>query len=731
MKFNPFTSELETTGAGGGGGPLNIGAPVGGGITNALLYVDSLNQLNNDVLATRDSSSGDYRTQIAALGYQMGVDFNVIDVFKSDNPGGAPISLVFNGFDDCGTVIAAWNALNPSNTVSLIVGLLTDIPSAQTINFQNISSIQNYVGFISSLPSLGPSDGVLNASIDNNTNNSAFTFSGMNPSGNGTSGFVNYMAVGNVGTNSLSAISQFSDQTNPILNQLSLFASDGATFTGYQNFDQYQSTFGYNYSGTGFSFLVDQIGPAWSDGNDRFYLPTLTTPSVGNSLVVNSVVGNVITLGWGSSAGLPNGTDEFSFWNYDANSNTQQWKAIYAYTGTQSNFTGNSYFGVGAGALSEINPNGSGHNNTSIGYFSGNALGSISNNNTFVGMLAANSALTSQDSVVIGFSASIGATNIQNSILINPNANITGLSNPIYNCVTIGHGSKNGGDNNVVVGATAFVGSSDTTLQNTILGAFAANNLTSGNNNIFLGYNSGINSSIANNNIFIGAFTDVQNNFISNSIALGYGANLNGSHTLGIGGNAGSINPGAIYTIDINNRYTDTVAESYSINYPDLDPNVADGDGNLVEIRPGSGTGIGQPSILRLFSTIQVNSPNNNQTPVACAETNRYDLVSYGRRVLTRNMGAGSTLTVSTGDYLVYCDPFSIGATIDLPNISDPNLQTGKIIVVKDVHGLAGIAGTFTIQATGGETIDFAATYTLSQYESVTLCWLNGNWAIL
>ena len=132
-KRTQYLINKVTTSSGGGG-------PVTGltGNPKQVVYIDNLGNGTGDGLFTRDSMTNE--TTIAFQTYATGAVNDGISQevrWRADNQGtiGNSISLVFNGVDDTDTVLANWNAANPSNTISVVGGTGNFVPSAQTVTF--------------------------------------------------------------------------------------------------------------------------------------------------------------------------------------------------------------------------------------------------------------------------------------------------------------------------------------------------------------------------------------------------------------------------------------------------------------------------------------------------------------------------------------------------------------------------------------------------------------------
>lgn len=120
------------------GGSIAIGDPVIGGNPGSVLYIDSFGNLTDDSLFTRNPTTkeGQMSFYIYATGQvNDGVSQQVVWIADNPGTGADDIELVFDGVDDTDTVLAAWNASNPSNTASVFAGTGNFVPTAQTVEF--------------------------------------------------------------------------------------------------------------------------------------------------------------------------------------------------------------------------------------------------------------------------------------------------------------------------------------------------------------------------------------------------------------------------------------------------------------------------------------------------------------------------------------------------------------------------------------------------------------------
>lgn len=119
---------------GAGGGPWSsiTGTPT------EVAYFDASGNGTSDSMFTRDETTkeGQMSFYIYATGQvNDGVSQQVVWIADNVGTGGDDIELVFDGVDDTDTVLAAWNAANPSNTASVLTGTGNFVPTAQTVDF--------------------------------------------------------------------------------------------------------------------------------------------------------------------------------------------------------------------------------------------------------------------------------------------------------------------------------------------------------------------------------------------------------------------------------------------------------------------------------------------------------------------------------------------------------------------------------------------------------------------
>ena len=121
-------------GSGGGGAFTGIT-----GTPTEVAYFDLAGNGTSDDEFVRDPVTHEgimgfqtYATGTITDGYNQYVDW------RADNQGtiGNSITLLFDGTDDTNTVLAAWNAANPSNTASVVAGTGNFTPTAATVEFE-------------------------------------------------------------------------------------------------------------------------------------------------------------------------------------------------------------------------------------------------------------------------------------------------------------------------------------------------------------------------------------------------------------------------------------------------------------------------------------------------------------------------------------------------------------------------------------------------------------------
>lgn len=267
--------------------------------------------------------------------------------------------------------------------------------------------------------------------------------------------------------------------------------------------------------------------------------------------------------------------------------------------------------GVAVGAYSQRN-NTSGVNNVSVGY---NSLGSntTGNSNTAVGHLASNAGATASNTVAIGtFALRYNSANNVTAVgALAGNNNSTGLYGAFFG---YGAGSSNtSGGNNTAIGTSALavnttaggntaVGysslASSNSVDNTGVGSYALNLLTTGIENTALGVQAMKTATTANGNTGVGAYAG-QNNTAGNITAVGayslrmntsgvnnssFGYNALGSNTTGISNTATG-------TLSLNTNSTgsyNTANGVYALRYSTGSYNTGFGYGTLNALTTGT-----------------------------------------------------------------------------------------------------------------------------------------------
>ena len=301
----------------------------------------------------------------------------------------------------------------------------------------------------------------------------------------------------------------------------------------------------------------------------------------GYSLVADADSNTLI----GTNSGRAYGADEltavgmWSLGNCTGVGNTAlgTYAGLYSTTGVGNVFVGySSGFGHAGAVYTGANYN------TCVGYKTGYDLDDAALNNTLIGAYAGENLTTGDSNVLIGNSAGdtlttqSGAVAVGSSALyITTGANNTalGFQAGYWSATGVGNtflgyeagfgnggaGGYTGADYNTAVGYHAGFDLDTAALNNTLIGASAGENVTTGDGNTFLGYTSGFNSTTNTYNSFIGyeagygsggVYTDTHYN-----VALGYRAaySINGasgscSYNVMVGANAGAIYGGDYLT---------------------------------------------------------------------------------------------------------------------------------------------------------------------------------------
>jgi len=193
----------------------------------------------------------------------------------------------------------------------------------------------------------------------------------------------------------------------------------------------------------------------------------------------------------------------------------------YFFGGGNLLLTGTSNVGIGDGAARSLT---TGTSNTGLG---SEALRDVSNGayNTAIGTAALRVLVSGSDNVAIGASAERANTTGIGNIVVGASAGLARTSGDYNVCIGTGAMSSvtNGGVNNIAIGRSAMLAypgddavgvgpyalSNVTGARNTAVGARSGRSITTGTDNIFVGYEAG--------------WSDDQNNTVVNSIAIGTG----------------------------------------------------------------------------------------------------------------------------------------------------------------------------------------------------------------
>ena len=203
-----------------------------------------------------------------------------------------------------------------------------------------------------------------------------------------------------------------------------------------------------------------------------------------------------------------------------------------------SSGTGNTFVGRAAGDKTD-----DGANNVAVGY---DALGAnCGSENTAVGASALNAA-TSQENTAVGAGAGFSLSSGTANTFMGQHAGL--FSTTIDGCTFIGHsaaqgidGTKLTGHDNTVVGFQAGLIMQGACTENTILGAYAGDNLTTGNANTFIGTYVATDGTVTgDNNTCVGHAAGAALTSGDNHLFLGHDSGRSGS-------------PGGNYTSENNN----------------------------------------------------------------------------------------------------------------------------------------------------------------------------------
>jgi len=180
---------------------------------------------------------------------------------------------------------------------------------------------------------------------------------------------------------------------------------------------------------------------------------------------------------------------------------------------------GASRFKVDANSRISLSNNDDGTSNTVFGYLAGDDLASGGNYNSFFGQNAGHENKLGDQNTAIGFQAmdSSYIDDTQDALTVNNTFIGTNAGGGTW--VTAASHS------NVGIGNSVMDAAMNGALGNTAVGYGAGGSLTTGNNNVFIGRQSGdegVNFATGNDCTLVGAFTDTSGVASSNQIAIGY-----------------------------------------------------------------------------------------------------------------------------------------------------------------------------------------------------------------
>ena len=302
-----------------------------------------------------------------------------------------------------------------------------------------------------------------------------------------------------------------------------------------------------------FNTSAEDIDTAYLNSNYlRYPIAQTGLETIANLATTNDATINGLTVGTGSGSGIENtaiGESALASATTAAQNTAVGHEALYATTnnGTQT--------AVGFHALR----NATGSNNLAIGYraLKGSVGTNIGAYNCAIGEDALKDLTTGFYNTAIGYRAlyvnTIGVSNIaigykslgsnlngDFNIAIGNNA-LTNLTNQ-QNSIAIGYAAllANTGSDNIGIGSGALSGTvgSSTGGYNTAVGSGSLDLLTTGTNNVALGYQAGYAGTpitTGSNNTFIGYQAQANANNYSNSTALGAGAIITASNQVVLG----------------------------------------------------------------------------------------------------------------------------------------------------------------------------------------------------
>lgn len=285
-------------------GGVVFGDPASGFVNGEIQYIDQSGNQFGDTQFTRDSVTHDtlIGSDIPAA-YSAAQDspspFVVVADVKGDV--GNSISLTFDGVDDVDTVVAAWNAANPSNTVTVASGGIS-VPDADTITLSGGGQTQFISGSLAGGAIFG--SGFQTQDITNNIDN--------------------IFATGNLarfaGVTHGNAFFLIDNTNNFLSGILQSVQSNTMTVIDLASFSYFSSIEASN-TGAFLQFIDNTTNSGvYVEPNNRVYLkvasnnyifPT-SVGSPGDALSINSQVGQDVQLSWvtpGGGGGSPAGSD--------------------------------------------------------------------------------------------------------------------------------------------------------------------------------------------------------------------------------------------------------------------------------------------------------------------------------------------------------------------------------------------------------------------------------------
>lgn len=263
------------------------------GTPTQVAYFDLSGNGTGDSNFTRDPSDNYFTKLLADTQAFLVIDKGNGSSYQAVNHGaiGNTITLVFNGTDDIDTVVAAWNAANPSNQVALISGLGTEVLSANTYTLSGggVTGLQVGHHDIFGAQTL---DGTATYALDQTSGAFAGSLFGDAsalgiPGLSGIFGYIDF-----AGSNFAAVIA------NP--EALSLNYSSPAGQTSLQLDSNEASISSGNKWGFQMSDNNSEIG--WFTPSYTLKLPT-TTPNVGDSIQVTSTGGGNCYTSWAAGGG--------------------------------------------------------------------------------------------------------------------------------------------------------------------------------------------------------------------------------------------------------------------------------------------------------------------------------------------------------------------------------------------------------------------------------------------